>query len=148
MVKEHSDDRIINKYLDYWCGLCQFKGLKDEFTEHINSEHPEYSVYFEKGERVGHSKEHKNKGICLFCHQKLACNLRGHIQTVHFRVNYTCKDTECSHSSKVKNATMKHIEMNHLPREYKLDDKVGAHYEACLAERRAWVITITIRETC
>ena len=139
VVKVHNDDRNTYKHLDYWCGLCQFKGLKDEFMEHINLKHPDLSVYFDKSERANEAKEHKNKGICSFCQQKLTCNLRGHIQTIHFGVNYTCKDKGCSHSSKMKDATIKHIEMKHLPLEYNVEDKVGAHKEACLAEGRAWV---------
>ena len=134
VVKVHNYDKNTFKHLDFWCGLCHFKGLKDEFTEHNN-----LSFLFTLKSRVYEAKEHKNKGICSFCQQKLTCNLRGHIQTVHFGVNYTCKDKECTHRSKTKKDTMEHIEMKHLPQEYNVEDKVGAHKEACLAESRAWM---------
>jgi hypothetical protein len=133
VIKVHSDDRDDYKYLHYGCGLCRFKGLKVNFIEHLNSDHPDYSVYYQN-EKSGIKVEHKQKGICPYCQQRFTCNMRGHIQIEHFRVNYTCRDQECSHSSKVKKATMEHIEMKHLPKKYKVEGKVGAHYEA-----KAWI---------
>ena len=134
VVKVHDDDREDYKFLHYECGLCQFRGLKDDFMEHLYSDHQEYSVYYQNSKTgvVPGMSEGAQKGICTFCQQTFSCNLRGHIQTMHFGVNYTCKDQECSHRSKVKKATMEHIEMKHLPGEYKVEDKVGV-------EGRAWI---------
>ena len=120
-VKEHGDERNDTKLLDYCCGLCNFRGLKKGFLEHIFADHAEFGVYFAthgKNER-GHGKK---TGLCNFCQLTFACNLPSHIDTVHLRAIYTCADSNCDQRSKVKRSILEHLEMEHLPAQFRVEE--------------------------
>ena len=120
-VKEHGDERMDTKLLDYCCGICSFRGLKKPFLEHLFADHPEFGAFF-----ATHGKSQrgigKRSGECKFCKLNFACNLPSHIDTVHLRATYTCALPSCEHRSKVKRSTMEHLEMEHLPAQFRLED--------------------------
>ena len=120
-VKEHGDERNDTKLLDYCCGLCNFRGLKKSFLEHIFADHAEFGVFF-----ASHGKHERSQGkrtgLCNFCQLTFACNLPSHIETVHLRAIYTCSDSDCDQRSKVKRSILEHLEMEHLPAQFRVEE--------------------------
>ena len=125
VFKIHEDDKENPKFLHVWCGLCRFKGLRPDYLDHVKDDHPEFFVYYERmtgGYQVGASPDGPKKGICSYCNNNILCNLKLHIQTVHMKVNYTCSDKSCDFRGKQKKQAMEHVEMKHLPKEFRNDE--------------------------
>ena len=120
-VKEHGDERTDTKLLDFCCGLCSFRGVKKSFLDHIFADHAEFGVFFATHSRSERSPG-KKTGLCNFCQQTIACNLPSHIETVHLGAIYTCSDSNCDQRSKAKRAMLEHLEMKHLPVQFRLED--------------------------
>jgi len=115
VVKVHGDDRDDLHNLHYCCGLCGFKGERNDFLDHIREEHVDFWVYYENyGRTKSMGREGRQKGECDYCHANLASNLKSHVETAHMLVRYTCSSEGCGHRSRVRKAAMEHLEMVHL----------------------------------
>ena len=103
------------------CSGRNLRGVKKSFLDHIFADHAEFGVFFATHSRSERSPG-KKTGLCNFCQQTIACNLPSHIETVHLGAIYTCSDSNCDQRSKAKRAMLEHLEMKHLPVQFRLED--------------------------
>eukprot|EP00092_Neocalanus_flemingeri_P019794 GFUD01021438.1.p1 GENE.GFUD01021438.1~~GFUD01021438.1.p1 ORF type:complete len:790 (-),score=107.30 GFUD01021438.1:132-2342(-) len=104
---ENSDEHIIHE-----CGICFFKGSKEDFESHIQTLHSNFKDIL----MIGGQRMRSKQKICEYCgtdsRKFAAITLRKHIEFAHMKNKYKC--VQCEFVSGWKQAVYDHIGEKHL----------------------------------
>ena len=119
--KVHKVD-ISEDKMNYECGVCNIKTSLSGYNEHIRKSHTNLLKFTMVKSRLSQKKNDNAKcNFCDYTSEKRPI-LRNHEKNAHFKTNFECGI--CSYKNLAKRNVTKHIEINHIPRSFILDDKL------------------------